>query len=153
MKFITSLLWMAILSGNTAQAQTCPPAPTTGIAISNNTYYAGLQPIVNAGSTSIAIGGPQHGPGGVIYTKDILDISPVPARRYTMIKWPSAGNSKLTVALFDAAGRFVLCRQYEVRQGMNELLLTNLEALPGGVYFIKASDGAIDRNAKLRIQK
>jgi hypothetical protein len=70
-----------------------------------------------------------------------------------MIKWPSAGNSKLTVALFDAAGRFVLCRQYEVRQGMNELLLTNLEALPGGVYFIKASDGAIDRNAKLRIQK
>jgi hypothetical protein len=55
--------------------------------------------------------------------------------------------------MFDATGRFVLCRQYQLRKGVNELLLTNLEALPAGVYSIKASDGASYRNGKLRIQQ
>lgn len=89
----------------------------------------------------------------VLSKEDLLDISPVPAKRYTMIKWSAAENSKLTVTMFDATGRFVLCRQYQIRKGVNELLITNLEALPAGVYFIKASDGAIYRNAKLRIQQ
>jgi hypothetical protein len=88
-----------------------------------------------------------------VLNKDILDISPAPARKYTMIKWSSAGNSKLTVTLFDVAGRFVLCRQYQLKKGVNELLLTNLETLPGGEYFIKATDGASYRNGKLRLQK
>jgi hypothetical protein len=297
---------IAMLSVNTAQAQTCPPPITTGIAINTNTYYPGLQATVNAGSTSIAIGAAPYGvtpvsagdvlliiqmqgaqivsandntygdgvngrgylnnaqlgvtvtgpvmpfPGGCmvlpikflevngkrdgtkvqinwevsdekdltnyiiersyngyeftsagmignkpekgltgnysfsdamagkdaaiyyrikaqdatgqtffskvitiqpVLSKDILDISPVPTRRYTMIKWPATGNSKLTVTLFDVDGRFVLCRQNQLRNGMNELLLTNLEALSAGIYFIKASDGASYRNGKLRIQK
>lgn len=88
-----------------------------------------------------------------VLSKDILDISPVPARRYTMIKWTSTSNSKLNVTLFDVSGRFVLCRQYPVKKGENELLLTNLEALPAGIYFIKASDGTSYRNGKLRIQQ
>jgi type IX secretion system substrate protein len=83
----------------------------------------------------------------------MLDISPVPVKRYTMIKWSSTTNSKLTITMFDVNGRFVLCRQYQLRKGANELLLTNLEALPAGVYFIKASDGASYRNGKIRIQQ
>lgn len=89
----------------------------------------------------------------VLSKEDLLDISPVPAKRYTMIKWSVSTNSKLTVTMFDATGRFVLCRQYQLRKGENELLLTNLEALPAGIYFIKASDGTSYRNGKLRIQQ
>jgi hypothetical protein len=89
----------------------------------------------------------------VLNKEDLLDLSPVPAKRYTMIKWSATTNSKLTVTMFDATGRFVLCRQYQLRKGVNELLLTNLEALPAGVYFIKASDAASYRNGKLRIQQ
>lgn len=74
-------------------------------------------------------------------------------KEYTMIKWSTNENSKLTVSLFDASGRFILCRQYWLRKGENELLLTNLEALPAGEYFIKASDGANYRNGKLTIQQ
>lgn len=89
----------------------------------------------------------------VLSKEEMLDISPVPAKRYTMIKWSATTNSKLTITMFDATGRFVLCRQYQLRNGVNELLLTNLEALPAGVYFLKASDGASYRNGKLRIHQ
>jgi hypothetical protein len=179
MKFITIMLCIAILSINTAPSQSFPPAVTTGIAISNNTYCP--RQIMNfpAGCTILptkllALNAKRNGTGVLInrkapdaygetffskvvtiqsvLNKDLLDISPAAARRYTMIKWESAGDSKLTITLFDVAGRFVLCRQYEVKKGMNELLLTNLEALPDGVYSIKASDGDSYRNGKLRIQ-
>lgn len=89
----------------------------------------------------------------VLRKEDMLDISPVPAKRYTMIKWSSTESSKLTVSLFDVSGRFVFFRQYLLRKGVNELLLTNLEALPAGVYFIKASDGVNYRNGELKIQQ
>lgn len=89
----------------------------------------------------------------VLSKEEMLDISPVPAKRYTMIKWSATANSKLTISMFDVTGRFVMCRQYQLRKGVNELLLTNLEALPAGVYFIKASDGASYRKGKLRIQQ
>jgi hypothetical protein len=45
----------------------------------------------------------------------------------------------------------MLSRQYQLKKGLNELLLTNLQSLPGGIYFIKASDGASYRNGKLVI--
>jgi len=165
------LLYIATLSGNVICVQTCPPVLTTGIASFNNIYFPELQATVNAaayGTTPVKAAisyyriKAREAHSKTFFSKvitiqtvlsnDILDISPVPARRYTMIKWSSTNNSKLNVTLFDVAGRFVLCRQYPVKEGENELLLTNLEALPAGIYFIKASDGVTYRNGKLRIQ-
>jgi hypothetical protein len=81
-----------------------------------------------------------------------LDISPVPAIGYSTIRWSSTGNKKLKITLFDLAGHTVLNRQYRLKTGLNELLLTNLETLPAGIYFVKASDGASNRNGKLVIR-
>jgi len=53
--------------------------------------------------------------------------------------------------LFDIAGHTVLSRQYRLKPGLNELLLTNLQSLPNGIYFVKASDGASYRNGKMVI--
>lgn len=161
------LLFTVTLSIKNIWAQTCSPFVTTGIAgnmpkneiISKYSFSEAL-----AGKEAVkyyrtkaqdAFGQTFLSKVNTIQTvlsKDILELSPVPARRYTMIKWSSTDNSKLNVTLFDVAGRFVLCRQYPVKKGENELLLTNLEALPAGIYFIKASDGASYRNGKLRIQ-
>jgi len=81
-----------------------------------------------------------------------LDISPVPAIGHTTIRWSSTGNNKLNITLFDLAGHAVLNRQYRLKTGMNELLLTNLQTLPAGIYIVKASDGASYRNGKLVIK-
>jgi hypothetical protein len=81
-----------------------------------------------------------------------LDISPVPAIGYSTIRWPSTGNNKLNITLFDLAGHTVLNRQYRLKTGMNELLLTNLETLPAGIYFVQASDGVSNRKGKLIIK-
>jgi hypothetical protein len=81
-----------------------------------------------------------------------LDISPVPAIGYTTIRWTSTGNKKLNITLFNGAGNAVLNRQYRLKTGVNELLLTNLETLPAGIYYVKASDGVSHRNGKLVIQ-
>ena len=80
-----------------------------------------------------------------------LDISPVPADGYSMIRWVSGAKGNLTITLFDVAGHAVLSRQYRLKTGMNEMRLTNLETLPAGVYFVKASDGAGNRNGKMVI--
>jgi hypothetical protein len=81
-----------------------------------------------------------------------LDISPVPAIDHSTIRWSSTGNKKLNVTLFNAAGHTVLSRQYRLKTGVNELLLTNLQTLPASIYFVKASDGASYRNGKLVIK-
>jgi hypothetical protein len=81
-----------------------------------------------------------------------LDLSPVPAIGYATIRWSSTCNSKLNITLFNGAGKAVLSRQYLLKKGFNELLLTNLETLPAGIYFLKAFDGISYRNGKLVIQ-
>jgi hypothetical protein len=84
--------------------------------------------------------------------EEALDISPVPAMGHSTIRWSSTGNNKLHITLFDVAGYAVLNQQYLLKTGLNELLLTNLQSLPNGIYFVKASDGASYRNGKLVIQ-
>jgi hypothetical protein len=80
-----------------------------------------------------------------------LDISPVPAIGHSTIRWSSTGINKLQITLFDVTGHAVMSRQYQLKSGLNELLLTNLQSLPNGIYFVKASDGASYRNGKLVI--
>lgn len=138
------LLYISILSVNNICAQTYSPAVTKESAI----YYQ-IKAQDAYGETFLS----KVITIQTVLSKDILEISPVPAKRYTMIKWSSTNNSKLNVTLFDVSGRFVLCRQYPVKMGENELLLTNLEALPAGIYVIKASDGTSYRKGKLRIQQ
>lgn len=96
----------AILSIYTVQAQICPQPIATTITSYTNTYYPGLQPTVNAGSTSLSIDAATYG------------TTPI-----------SAGDLLLIIQM----------------QG------TNLETLPAGIYFVKASDGARCRNGKLVI--
>ena len=55
------ILCIAILPVNTIQAQTCPQPITTTITSNANTYYPGLQEIVSAGSTSVAIAAATYG--------------------------------------------------------------------------------------------
>jgi hypothetical protein len=86
------------------------------------------------------------------FAEGALDISPVPAIGHSTIRWSSNGNNELHITLFDVTGHAVLSRQYRLKKGLNELLVTNLETLPNGIYFIKASDGGSYRNGKLVIQ-
>ena len=81
-----------------------------------------------------------------------LDISPVPAIGHSTIRWSSTGINKLQITVFNVTGHAVLSRQYQLKTGLNELLLTNLQSLPNGIYFIKASDGVSYRNGKLVIR-
>jgi len=83
--------------------------------------------------------------------EDALDLSPVPATGHCTINWSSTGINKLQITVFDVAGHAVLSRQYPLKAGLNELLLTNLQCLPNGIYFVKASDGAGYRNGKMVI--
>ena len=80
-----------------------------------------------------------------------LDLSPVPADGYSIIRWVSGAKSNLTIILFDVAGQAVLRRLYPLKTGANELRLTNLETLPAGVYVVQAFDGVHYRNGKLVI--
>jgi hypothetical protein len=80
-----------------------------------------------------------------------LDLSPVPADGYSIIRWVSGAKSNLTVTLFNVAGHAVLKRLYRLKTGANELQLTNLETLPAGVYVVQAFDGVRYRNGKLVI--
>ncbi|THU38197.1 T9SS type A sorting domain-containing protein [Niastella caeni] len=80
-----------------------------------------------------------------------LDLSPVPAIGHSTITWTSTGNNLLHITLFNVAGNAVLSRQYRLKPGANELLLTNLEALPAGIYIVKATDGVRNANGKLVI--
>jgi hypothetical protein len=86
-----------------------------------------------------------------VLEEEVLNISPVPATSYSTITWASAGNIKLDITLFDVAAHAVLSRRYPLKKGVNELLLTNLETLPAGLYFVEAFDGAHHRNGKLII--
>jgi hypothetical protein len=85
------------------------------------------------------------------FTEGALDISPVPATGHVTITWVSAGNNNLHITLFNVAGNALLSRQYRLKRGLNELQLTNLQNLPNGIYFVKASDGASYRNGKMVI--
>lgn len=85
------------------------------------------------------------------FVEGALDISPVPAIGHSTIRWSSTGINKLQITVFDLAGHAVLSRQYRLKTGLNELVLTNLYSLPNGIYFVKASDGASYRNGKLVI--
>jgi hypothetical protein len=80
-----------------------------------------------------------------------LDLSPVPADGYSIIRWVSNTKSNLTVTLFNVAGHAVMRRLYRLKTGANELRLTNLETLPAGVYVVQAFDGVRYRNGKLVI--
>jgi hypothetical protein len=80
-----------------------------------------------------------------------LDLSPIPANGYSIIRWVSGAKSNLTVTLFNVAGFAVLRRLYRLKTGANELQLTNLETLPAGVYVVQAFDGVRYRNGKLVI--
>jgi hypothetical protein len=86
-----------------------------------------------------------------LLTEGSLDLSPVPADGYSIIRWVSGAKSNLTVTLFNVAGHVVLRRLYQLKTGANELRLTNLETLPAGVYVVKAFDGVRYRNGKLVI--
>ncbi|MFL5747449.1 MAG: T9SS type A sorting domain-containing protein [Niastella sp.] len=86
-----------------------------------------------------------------VLEEEVLNISPVHATSYSSITWSSTSNIKLDITLFDVGGHAVLSRQYPLKKGVNELLLTNLETLPAGVYFVKAFDGAHHGNGKLVI--
>jgi len=79
-----------------------------------------------------------------------LEISPVPAAGHSTIRWSSTGTNKLQITLFNVTGHAVLSRQYQLKAGLNELLL-NLQSLPNGIYFVKASDGVSNQNGKLVI--
>ncbi len=85
------------------------------------------------------------------FSEGALEIGPVPAIGHVTLRWPSTGIYKLQVTVFDVTGHAVLSRQYQLKTGLNELRLTNLQSLPNGVYFVKASDGASYRNGKLVI--
>jgi hypothetical protein len=87
-----------------------------------------------------------------VLKEGVLEVSPVPATGYASIRWLSTGNNKLNITLFDVAGHIALSRQYRLKKGVNELLLTNLQTLPAGIYFVKAADGVHWRNGKLVIQ-
>ena len=62
----------------------------------------------------------------------------------------SAGFA-VSVTVFDVTGHAVLRRQYQLKTGLNELVLSNLQSLPNGIYFVKASDGAGYRKGTLVI--
>ncbi|THU30243.1 T9SS type A sorting domain-containing protein [Niastella caeni] len=83
------------------------------------------------------------------FSEGALDIGPVPAMEHVTLRWPSTGINKLQVTMFDVTGHAVLSRQYKLKTGLNELRLTDLQSLPNGIYFVKASDGASYRNGKL----
>jgi hypothetical protein len=53
---------------------------------------------------------------------------------HSTIRWHSTGNNNLNITLFNEAGHAVVNRQYRLKTGLNELLLTNLETLPAGIY-------------------
>lgn len=167
------ILPVGILPVNIPKAQSCPPpVTTTATSYSNTTgpvnYGARILPIkslsVNAKRNGRQVlinnrikaqdaGGQKYVSKVITITtvlnEDVLEISPVPATKYSTISWSSASNSQLNITLFDAAGHAVLIRQYPLRKGANELLLTNLETLPAGLYFVKAFDGANHRKGKL----
>ena len=87
-----------------------------------------------------------------VLAEGALDIGPVPATGYSTIRWSSTGNNnKLNIILFNISGKAVLNRQYQLKKGLNELRLTDLQSLPNGIYIVKASDGASYRNGKLVI--
>lgn len=85
------------------------------------------------------------------FSEGALAIGPVPAIGHVTLRWPSTGINKLQVTLFDVTGHAVMSRHYQLKTGLNELQLTNLQSLPNGIYFVKASDGANYRNGKLVI--
>ena len=85
------------------------------------------------------------------FAEGALDVSPVPATGHATITWASTGNNILHITLFNVAGNAVLSRQYRLKRGLNELQLTDLQHLPNGIYFVKASDGANYRNGKMII--
>jgi hypothetical protein len=60
-KCVLVILYIAILSVHTVQAQTCPQPVTSTITSYPNTYYPGQQATVNAGSTAVAIGAATSG--------------------------------------------------------------------------------------------
>ena len=157
------ILPLTILRVNTAQEQSCLPPVTTTITSDHISKY-------NVSDTSAANkaticyriiaqdADDQKAVSRVItiqniLTEEELNISPVPATSYSAITLSSASDIKLDITLFDVAGNAVLSRQYPLKKGMNELLLTNLETLPAGLYFVKAFDGASHRNGKLIIHR
>ena len=87
------------------------------------------------------------------FEEGALAISPVPAIGHVTLKWPSTGINKLQITVFNVTGHAVLSRQYQLKAGLNELQLTNLQSLPNGIYYIKASDGFSYRNGKLVMNK
>jgi hypothetical protein len=85
------------------------------------------------------------------FSESALDIGPVPATGHSTIRWSSTGNNELQITVFDVTGHAVLSRQYQLKTGLNELVLSNLQSLPNGIYFVKASDGAGYRKGTLVI--
>jgi hypothetical protein len=81
-----------------------------------------------------------------------LTLTPDPATGSSTIRWVSAGSSNVTITLFDMSGHAVLRRQYALKTGVNELLVTKLETLSAGLYFVQGYDGSGYKNGKLLIQ-
>ena len=82
---------------------------------------------------------------------DAMTISPDPAGSACTIKWFSAGNDHVVISLFDATGHNVLRRRYQVKAGITALPLTNLAALPNGLYLVRGDDGTGSKKGKLLI--
>lgn len=108
----------------------------------------GHQPIITPITSHSNTGYPGQ-PMQTVLAEEELNISPMQASGYSTIIWSSLASSELNITLLDVAGHTVLSRQYPLRKGVNELLLTNLETMPAGLYFVKASDGACHRNGRL----
>jgi hypothetical protein len=81
-----------------------------------------------------------------------LSVSHDPSSGTSTIRWMSTVNGNMNITLFDITGHAMLSRRYQLKKGMNELLLTNLEALSSGLYIVQAYDGTMYRNGKLLIR-
>jgi hypothetical protein len=78
-------------------------------------------------------------------------ITPNPARAFATLYYAADYPVMVFVRLVDARGKLVWKKQYTAHAGMNMLPLTNLQAVPAGIYTVQVYDGRYYENIKMLI--
>lgn len=72
-----------------------------------------------------------------------------PVRQSITLRFDATGAGNADIELFDITGKTIHQQESGVAGGINTIALTNLPALPGGVYFVRLSSGGRQYTTKL----
>jgi hypothetical protein len=78
-----------------------------------------------------------------------INVYPNPFKSNVYVVVSAQVKAEASITIIDIQGKVVGTKQAEVNEGVNNVLISDTDFLPSGIYFVKVSVNGIESHAKL----